>query len=165
MNIVLIGNMGAGKTSAGRVLARRLGRVFIDMDEYIELKEGKSVGQLFEPGEENFRRAEARAAEDISRLESCVVATGGGVVKNAANMQKLSRSGIIVYIKRPPELVLASADMRGRPLLRDKPERLYEIMAERAPLYEKYADFIIKSTGTIEEAAEKIYQKIQELKI
>ncbi|MGI6732815.1 MAG: shikimate dehydrogenase [Anaerovoracaceae bacterium] len=147
-NIVLIGISGSGKTSMGRRLAKRLGREFIDLDSLIQQREGLSIPQIFEErGEDGFRRAETETIKAVSRSRDAVIACGGGVVLKEINMHLLSQNGIIVFMSRPVKDILERVNLQGRPLLRETPEKLYELYNQRLPLYKKYADFEVYNRG------------------
>ena len=146
-NIFLVGLMGAGKTTVGRVLARRLGLPFVDSDQEIEARTGVSIPTIFEiEGEEGFRQREAQVIEDLTQHEALVLATGGGVVLDPANRAYLKSGGWVVYIDVPPETLYERIRHdRNRPLIQvENPlARLQVLYAQRAPLYRDVADFIV----------------------
>ena len=147
-NIVLIGISGSGKTSMGRRLAKRLSREFIDLDSLIQQREGLSIPRIFEErGEEGFRLAETEAIRAVSDSRNAVIACGGGVIIKEINMQLLSQNGIIVFMSRPVKDILERVNLNARPLLRESPEKLYELYRQRLPLYKKYADFAVSNKG------------------
>lgn len=150
-NLVLIGFMGTGKTSLGKILADRLGRTFIDIDQKIEQDAGLSIPKIFElHGENYFRELEKKAVAEIVKRKNLVIATGGGTVKDEENLRLLKESGVIVCLTTAPEEILIRTQRRGeRPLL-DKPddERLAEIkklLAQREKFYSQ-ADYTIDTT-------------------
>ncbi|MBK7899610.1 MAG: shikimate kinase [Azonexus sp.] len=146
MNIYLVGLMGAGKTTVGRQLARRLGRRFMDSDHEIEARTGVSVPTIFEiEGEDGFRRREAQTIKDLTGESGIVLATGGGVVLNPENRSALHDTGWVVYLNVPPELLHErTRNDRNRPLLRveDPLARLRDLYAQRDPLYRETAHCI-----------------------
>lgn len=146
-NVFLVGLMGAGKTSVGRVLARRLGLPFVDSDHEIEARTGVSIPTIFEiEGEESFRKREAQVIADLTQREALVLATGGGVVLNPENRVQLKANGFVVYLNVPPESLYERIKHdRNRPLIQvENPlARLRELYAQRDPLYREVADFII----------------------
>jgi shikimate kinase len=146
-NIYLVGLMGAGKTTIGRSLARRLGLDFIDSDREIEARTGVSIPTVFEiEGEDGFRKREAQVIADISRLNGQVVATGGGVVLLPDNRANLVASGYVVYLNVPPRTLWErTRHDRNRPLLQvDNPLlKLKELYAQRDPLYREVADLLV----------------------
>lgn len=149
-NIVLIGFMGTGKTSTGRLLARRLGRPFIDVDERLELMAGQSIRQIFaNQGEDFFRRLEQDVVAQVSRYTNTVIATGGGVVERSANVKRLRRNGVLIALTATvDDILVRTAGRNSRPLLqRDDPRAAVEnLLARRAPLY-AHAEFSVDTSG------------------
>jgi len=122
-NFYLVGYMGTGKTTAGKLLAKKLSRSFIDVDEFIENRYHKTISMLFEEkGEAGFREIEHRVLQEISSFENVVVSTGGGLPCFFDNMDLLNRTGITIYLKASvDELVDRLAfDMQKRPLIKGK---------------------------------------------
>ena len=119
-NIYLVGLMGAGKTTIGRQLARRLGRRFYDSDQEIVARTGVPIPTIFEiEGEEGFRRRESQAIVELTAGSDQVLATGGGVVLNPDNRRLLHDTGWVVYLNVPPALLFErTRHDRNRPLLR-----------------------------------------------
>lgn len=140
-NVVIIGMPGCGKTTIGKLLSQRLKLKFCDADAYIEEKEGKSIKEIFEGGEEAFREIEAKRILEISKIENAVISTGGGVIKREENIEALREKGIIVFINRPLTDIMKDVDTASRPLLKEGKERLIRLYAERFELYNKYCDF------------------------
>lgn len=139
--------MGAGKTTVGRMLARRLGRRFIDLDHEIEARTGVSVATIFEiEGEVGFRQREASVLADLARVPDLVLATGGGAVLDPANRTRLAATGLVIYLASPPAVLFErTRHDRGRPLLRvaDPLARISELHARRDPLYREVAHLIM----------------------
>ena len=105
-NIYLIGLMGAGKTTVGRQLARRLGRDFYDSDHEIVERTGVPIPTIFEiEGEDGFRRREAQTIEELTAMQGIVLATGGGVVLDPENRRRLHDTGWVVYLNVPPVML------------------------------------------------------------
>ncbi|MEC5399125.1 shikimate kinase [Uliginosibacterium sp. H1] len=146
-NIYLIGLMGSGKTTIGRMLARRLGRRFLDSDHEIEQRTGVKVPVIFElEGEAGFRQREAQTIAELTQEAGIVLATGGGAVVTPANRQALSESGWVVYLDVPPAVLFERTRHDGnRPLLKvaDPLGRLTELRTQRDPLYREIADLIV----------------------
>ena len=146
-NIFLIGLMGAGKSSVGRLLAKDLGKSFIDCDIEVERRTGVSVSVIFEiEGEEGFRRCEAMVLRELTALRNVVVATGGGAVLLPENRETLSKNGTVVYLRATvDELWHRTRNDRHRPLLRTEDPRsiLSELYDQRDPLYREVAHFIV----------------------
>lgn len=149
-NIYLVGLMGAGKTTVGRVLARRLGMSFIDSDHEIEARTGVRIPTIFEiEGEEGFRLREAQVIADLAASGGSVVATGGGAVLRPENREHLKSSGFVVYLNVPPQLLYERIRHdRSRPLLQveDPLGKLTELHGQRDPLYREVADMVIDSS-------------------
>ncbi len=139
-NLVLVGFMGSGKTSVGRIVAGELGLRFVDLDQQIEEREGVSIARIFETrGEEEFRRIESEVAEEAAQSAGQVIATGGGIVLRPVNLERLGASGVIVHLHVTPECAWARARGHGhRPLLAgsDGEARLRRLFVERQPLYD-----------------------------
>lgn len=152
-NIYLVGLMGAGKTTVGRQLARRLGRRFVDIDHEIVERTGVSIPTIFEiEGEEGFRRREAQVIAELTKATDIVLATGGGVVLNAENRKRLHDTGWVVYLNVPPALLYErTRHDRNRPLLRvpDPRARLEELHAVRDPLYREIAHLVVDGSHLV----------------
>ena len=140
--------MGAGKTTVGRQLARRLGRAFLDSDHEIVERTGVPVSTIFEiEGEEGFRRREAQTIAELTTMPGIVLATGGGAVVNPENRRQLRDSGWVAYLNVPPALLYErTRHDRNRPLLRvaDPLGKLEELYAVRDPLYRETAHFTVE---------------------
>ena len=148
-NLFLVGLPGAGKSTLGRQLARRLGKVFLDADTELERKLGVSIPTIFEiEGEAVFRdREEAVIAELVERT-GIVLATGGGAVIRGLNRERLKANGTVVYLHaEPATLRERTRRSRHRPLLNtaDPDARLMELYAQRDALYRETADVVIES--------------------
>lgn len=147
-NIYLVGMMGAGKTTIGRHLARRLQKRFVDCDHEIEARTGVRIPLIFEiEGESGFRRREYHVLQELATEEGLVLATGGGVVLDPENRKRLTDTGLVVYLYAPPEELYARTQHdRNRPLLRvaDPLGKLRELYATRDPLYRAVADIIFE---------------------
>jgi shikimate kinase len=151
-NIVLIGFMGTGKTSTGKVLAQRLGKAFIDMDSRIEEEYGQTIPQMFATkGEAYFRQCEKEMVKKVAARANAVISTGGGTIKDPENVALLKQRGLLVCLTAEPEVILERTERKGeRPVLdgADKGDRLLAIeklLAEREQLY-RQADFSIDTT-------------------
>ena len=149
-NLILVGMMGAGKTTVGRLLARRLKRDFHDSDEAIERRCGVGIPVIFDiEGEAGFRARESQAIAELCALEDIVLATGGGAVLAEENRRQLSAHGTVIYLHaRPGHLWQRVRHDRNRPLLAtpDPEKRLEELYTIRDPLYREVAD-IVMDTG------------------
>jgi len=145
--IILVGMMGVGKTTTGRLLADRLGWPYLDSDAQVMADTGRTVPELFaERGEAAFRAEEERVlTEALSGEGPVVVSAAGGVVLSPANRDLLDRSGTVVWLRAEPEVLAARVgDGTGRPLLDDDPAAaLAELYRVRRPLYEAVADAVV----------------------
>jgi 3-dehydroquinate synthase len=139
--------MGAGKTTIGRILARKLGLRFIDSDHEIEARTGASIPWIFEiEGEESFRRREAEVIRELSAQQGVVLATGGGAILNPDSRALLAARGTVVYLRASVNSILVrTAHDKNRPLLQtaDPRKKLEELMAQREPLYQEMAHIVI----------------------
>ena len=148
-NIYLVGMMGAGKTSIGRLLSKRSRRRFYDSDHVIEERTGVTIPTIFDlEGEQSFRDREEAVIAELARLSNIVLATGGGAVLRENNRQALCSSGIIVYLRGSVEdLWRRTRKDKNRPLLlTDNPrQKLAEIYSVRDPIYSSVADIIIET--------------------
>ncbi len=148
-NIFLIGLMGAGKTTVGRMLARRLGLQFVDSDHEIELRCGVTIPVIFEiEGEAGFRLREEQAIADLTARDGIVLATGGGAVLSENNRRLLAERGTVIYLMgAPEELNRRIGNDRNRPLLAgvDRLERLRALHVLRDPIYRSIADMTVES--------------------
>jgi shikimate kinase len=148
-NIFLIGLMGAGKTTVGRALARRLGRPFFDSDQEIEARTGVRIAHIFEhEGEAGFRQREAAMLDEITCRPNVVMATGGGAVLLPENRTRLRERGQVIYLRANPfDNWLRVRRDKNRPLLQteDPRGRLEALYAERDPLYRECAHFVIET--------------------
>ena len=148
-NLFLVGLPGAGKSTLGRQLARRLGKTFIDADAELERKLGVTIATIFEiEGEASFRDREEAALIELAAMTNIVLATGGGVVIRAANRDRLRANGTVVYLHAPPETLRErTRRSRHRPLLNtaDPGARLIELYTARDPLYREVAACVVES--------------------
>ena len=147
-NIYLVGLMGAGKTTIGKQLAKRLGRRFYDSDHEIVARTGVPIPTIFEiEGEAGFRRREAQTIVELTAESGIVMATGGGVVINPENRQRLRETGWTVYLNVPPRLLYErTRHDKNRPLLQvaDPLGKLEELHAQRDPFYRDVANIVIE---------------------
>lgn len=164
-NIFLVGLMGAGKTSVGKVLARRLNKTFYDADQEIERNTGVKIPLIFEiEGESGFRDRESKLLEDLVRRKNIVLATGGGAVLSAQNRRLLADYGTVVYLRAAVnDLWQRTRHDKNRPLLQteDPPAKLRELFEQRDPLYREIADIIIDTGNqSLSSLAHRIEQKL-----
>jgi shikimate kinase len=159
-NIVLVGFMGTGKSVAGKILARKLGRDFLELDEIIEKREGVSIKEIFEKkGEPYFRQLEKEAVREASKKKGIVISAGGGVIVDQENFRNLKKGGMIICLEASPDLILKRTKNKTcRPLLNvpDPKKKIEELLEKRAPYYRK-ADFCIDTDSlSVDEVVEKI---------
>lgn len=159
-NIVLLGFMGTGKTTVGRLLAGRLQKTLVDMDEIIAERQGKSIQDIFEEdGEERFRKLEYELVQELAAREHLIVATGGGVVLDVRNIEEFNRTGLSVCLMADHETILRRVKAEThRPLLEDgdKARRIIDILESRRPLYEAIPHRIDTSDLPADKVAEQI---------
>ncbi|QWE26808.1 shikimate kinase [Polynucleobacter sp. AP-Ainpum-60-G11] len=148
-NIFLIGLMGAGKSTVGKLLAKKLDRRFLDADHVIEDRCGVKIPVIFEmEGEDGFRKREAQAIKDVTAERDVILATGGGAILLPENRQFLSERGTVIYLHaNPMELWHRTKGGEGRPLLKngDAKKILENLYAIRDPLYREIADYVIET--------------------
>lgn len=147
-NIILVGLMGAGKTTLGKQLARRLGRSFVDSDHEIEQRTGVPIPTIFEiEGEAGFRKRESQVLADLVKGRGLVLATGGGAVLAPENRDCLHANGWVVYLNvSPRQLFERTRNDKNRPLLQvaDPLAKLQELHALRDPLYRATAHLVVE---------------------
>lgn len=146
--VFFVGFMGAGKTSVSRRLARLCGIASIDMDSYIERREGKRIRDIFaEDGEGRFRDLETQVLREMTQGDPALVSCGGGVVLRPENRAILREGGFVVFLKvQADEAKSRISDPSTRPLLGDV-EAARKTNAERLPLYEEVADAVVDTSG------------------
>ena len=143
-NVILIGMPGSGKTTLGLKLAEHIGYGFIDRDDVIVAREGKTLPEIIaEKGREGFLDVEAKVNSELC-AHRCVIATGGSVIYRASAMAKLKEMGTIVYLQLSyPLLAKRLGDLQARGVALPDGFTLQDLYEERTPLYEKYADVIL----------------------
>ena len=161
MNIVLIGLRGSGKTIIGKLLAKRLSKQFVEMDELIVQRLGQRIPEIVNRyGWQKFRDAETEVTREVAVLDNVVNATGGGVVTREENIHELKKKGKLVWLKADLDTLLRRiGNSQSRPSLTGKSQRedMEAVLAERSPIYERVADFIVDTEGKMpEEVAEAI---------
>lgn len=166
--IFLVGPMGAGKSTIGRLLSQRLAWAFVDLDTDIERRCGANIPWIFDvEGEEGFRARETSVLEELSLSDETVLATGGGVVLREYNRTLLKERGLVVFLKTSVEqLVERTARDRNRPLLQvpDREQRIRDILSERLPLYNEVADLVIETDGMTPQAVvSRIVRTVREM--
>lgn len=164
-NIFLVGPMGAGKSTIGRLLAKNMNRTFIDLDAEIEHRCGADIPWIFDvEGEAGFRRRESNLLQEITDQRGIMLATGGGAVLDEGNRLCLKEKGFVVYLRATlQQLVERTSRDRKRPLLQvENPEAvLTSLLEQREPLYLEIADLIVETeTRSPQLVAKEIEKKI-----
>ena len=164
-NIVLVGFMGTGKSTIGRVVAQKLGFHFIDTDDVIEQTSKAKISDIFaEHGEVYFRDLESQAVKSVALMKNQVVATGGGVVLRSSNIDLLRTGGPIFCLNATPKAIWDRVrSSRSRPLLRgpDPLKKIETLLNKRAPYY-ALADHQIETTGvSVDRVANEIISYIE----
>ena len=153
-NLVFVGMPGSGKSTIGQLVAEKLGREFVDTDEYIEKQHNCTITDIFEKyGESGFRAMERDTAEIVGKLKGIVISGGGGIVLSDDNYRSLKQNGTVVFVKRD----LDELSTEGRPLSKSR-EALEQIYEKRIGLYEKWADIMVYNNKTPDEAVGEILQ-------
>ena len=163
-NIYLVGFMATGKTSVGKELARMTKMRFLDLDEFIELKEKRTISDIFaKEGEPYFRKIEKRALKQVSKEKNFVVACGGGIVLDEDNVKIMKQTGVMICLTASPEIILKRASaFTHRPLLNvEDPKKQVDLLLKmRSPFYAK-ADKCIDTSGlSMKQVADKIMKSI-----
>lgn len=160
--IILIGYMGAGKTTLGKVLAQKMGLTFYDLDEYIEDRFHRTIPQIFaESGESGFRDLERRMLHEVAEFEDVIISCGGGTPCFFDNMDYMNAQGETVYLKAAPDVLYAHLKMGKveRPLLKNKsPEEVQTFIVEQLSLREQYYN---KAKHTLDVSLLDNYEKIK----
>lgn len=166
-NIVLVGFMGTGKSSAGKNLAQKLGMEFLDMDDEIVRREGCSIPEIFrDRGEPAFRQLERALVVELAARRNLVISTGGGIVLNPDNIRDFSATGYVICLQAKPTSILARVGHdTNRPLLQggDKLAKISELLAKRQPLYDAIPFQIDTEGHKPADTAEAIVRRINEL--
>lgn len=170
-NIIFIGFMGCGKTSVGKRLALTAKKNFMDTDFEIQKTTNMTINDIFEKyGESYFRRLERNLCKQIAFDFNNIIATGGGIIKDVSNVENLKINGTVVYLKSTPEKIYNNLkNNTTRPLLNntaDKLKTITELLEQRRPLYEKYADITCDvSSFDLDESVEFILKRLTEAQL
>lgn len=168
-NLILIGMMGSGKTTMGRMLAKHLGKTFVDSDEEIQHRTGVTITHIFDvEGEAGFRQREASVVADLVNRDNLVLATGGGAVLLEQNRTAMLNNGIVIYLKASVhDLWQRTKNDRTRPLLQtdDPHAKIAELHALRDPLYQQAADLVVLSgRHSVQAQMQQIADEIEALR-
>src|SRR5882724_4329951 len=160
-NLVLVGFMGSGKTSAGKLAAQRLGLKFADMDDLIEQRHNQTIFQIFETkGEAFFRRHERELVRELAARQDHCIATGGGIVLDPNNVRDFSRTGVVICCWVDARVAYErTKHTKHRPLLGDQTDRLARIetlLRERERLYKAIPNRVDTSAMSVEQQADEI---------
>ena len=151
MNIFIVGPMGSGKSTVGKIISSELFLNFFDTDEEIETRTGASIDWIFDlEGEEGFRKRESNILEEMVQKNSIVLSTGGGIILSESNRELLSSRGTVFYLATPIKVQLERTSKdKDRPLLKngDPGKILEELHVARESLYEEVADYIVNTEG------------------
>ncbi len=157
-HLYIVGFMGCGKSTVGKILANRLNMLFVDLDHFIEETVGMEIPQIFsEYGEEHFREAESFVLQQVAESPSpAVVATGGGVVLREENREVMKTTGTMVYLHAPAEVLWERASSSGNRPLAKEFQSFLELWQARLPLYREARIEIDSSANSPEEVAEEV---------
>ena len=149
MNIFIVGPMGSGKSTVGKIISNEMFLNFFDTDDEIETRTGASIDWIFDlEGETGFRKRESAILEEMVKMNSIVLSTGGGIILSESNRELLSSRGTVFYLSTPIEVqVERTAKDKDRPLLKngDASEILTKLHEEREDLYQKVSDYIVEA--------------------
>lgn len=160
LNIALIGMPSSGKTTLGRMLAKNLGRTFVDLDEEIVKTDGRSIPDIFAAeGEDGFRTKETAETQRFGKEGRQLISCGGGIVKKPENLRALHQNGVILFIDRPVDALAVGG---GRPLSSSM-DALRQMEAQRRPLYLAAADAVIPNNGTLDDALHAAMEALDEI--
>ena len=167
MRIILIGFMGVGKTTIGKIIAKKLKLNFVDMDNYIEKREGKSISKIFEEyGEQHFRELESESLKDLIKSDNIVISTGGGIVTTKQNLEILKKEKIVIFLDGNTQTILnhLSKEIDKRPLLsksNNVENTISNLLNERYEKYNSICDIKIDiNEKNIEEVVSQILVNI-----
>ena len=160
--VALIGFMGCGKTTVGRLLAARLGYAFLDLDQWLERRRGRSIRQIFqESGEEAFRDLESSALRDLASRRRVVIAAGGGAPVREAN-RPFFRGASTFYLEISfQEFLRRTTASQDRPLLGRPPEELAALFAGRLPVYREIGERVLSEGRTPAQVTEEILERLR----
>lgn len=151
MNLVLIGMMGCGKSTCGRLLAQKLGRELVDMDTVIQQREGRSISDIFAAeGEGYFRDLETALARELAQQDNLVISTGGGVILRTENTDALRSTGMVVWLNRSAEDIFDGVALDDRPLAQDGKKAFLERFAQREAKYRAAAHVTVEDFSSPE---------------
>ena len=157
-NIVLIGMMGCGKTTVGRLLSKRLGRPLVDTDALIEERQGRSIPDIFaQEGEAHFRALELELCRELSERDGLIIACGGGLPTQDEAIAALKTNSLVFWLDRDPGETYYGLDLSGRPLAQAGRDDFLARYAARSPIYHRWADFFIIKPESPQAAENRIF--------
>lgn len=160
-NIVLIGMPGCGKTTIGKLLAKKLNMEFKDSDKVFTENICPNISKYFAGyGEDSFRCEETKILRQLSKTDNCIIATGGGVVERTENKKILQDSGIVVFINRSPENIATDVDTNSRPLLAEGKNKIFALYERRIAKYKDFCNIEIKNIGALDALTDKIINEV-----
>ena len=151
-NIVLIGIMGCGKTTISKLLAEKLHRPVIDIDEYIVEKYNQSINEMFAISEDYFRQNETACCKDLADIQDHII----------ENIDYLKKNGIVFYIDRPIDNIIEDVHVASRPLLQEGPQKLYDLDKQRHQLYLDACDYHLINDSSLENIVNNIISIIND---
>ena len=164
-NIVLIGMMGCGKTTVGRLLSRRFGRPLVDTDALIEERQGRSIPDIFAAGgEARFRALELELCRELGAKEELIIACGGGLPLQDESIAALKKNGLVFWLDRDPGETYDSLDVSGRPLAQAGREDFLRRYQDRAPVYRRWADHIVPCGNSPQVVSDLIFNLFSEVR-
>ena len=166
MNIFIVGPMGSGKSTVGKIISDEMFLNFFDTDEEIELRTGASIDWIFDlEGEEGFRKRESAILGDLAKMNSIVLSTGGGIILSDDNRDLLSARGTVFYLDTPIDIQLERTSKdKDRPLLKDGDPRkiLTDLHEKRESLYQSVADYVVETSNrSSQEVANEIIKLVK----
>ena len=166
MNIFIVGPMGSGKSTVGKIISDELFLNFFDTDDEIESRTGASIDWIFDlEGEEGFRKRESSILEEMVKQNSIVLSTGGGIILSDSNREMLSSRGTVFYLSTPISVQIERTSKdKDRPLLKngDPEEILTKLQKERKDLYESVSDHVIETENkSSQEVASEIINLVK----
>ncbi len=160
-NIILIGMPGCGKTTIGKILAKKLNMQLLDCDRVFEKNFGTTISDFFSAhGEEAFRNEETKLLSSLVKQKDAIISTGGGCVEREENKDILQKGGTVIFINRPLENIHRNIRTASRPLLAKDKNRLFELYNRRFSKYKDFCHTEIKNTGTLMSSVYKIIDEV-----
>lgn len=152
---------GCGKTTIGKRLATLLSKSFFDSDAVFEETKKVKISEFFSSfGESSFRDEETEILKNLTQKTNAVISTGGGIVEREENKNILQKNGVVIFINRPPELIVKDIDASNRPLLKDGKEKLFSLYEKRIARYKDFCNIEIENTADLNLAAQKIINEV-----